>query len=126
MADLILPLSRAREIAETWIAAWNARDLEALLSHYSDDIVFVSPTVVMRDGELSGVIRGKTSLREHFRQGLESFGANVKFTLLDVLAGVNGFAIYYSRETGATVVGTKVVDASGKIVEARVHYHVAQ
>ena len=28
MADVILSRSRAREIAEDWVAAWNARDLE--------------------------------------------------------------------------------------------------
>jgi len=86
------------------------------MSHYSDEVVFVSPTVVTRDDQLSGVIRGKKALREHY----------VRFTLLDVCAGVNGFAIYYSRETGAKVIGAKLVDASGKIVEVRVHYHAAQ
>jgi len=96
------------------------------MSHYSDEVVFVSPTVLTRDDQPSGVIRGQKALREHFREGLEKFGANVRFTLFDVCAGVNGFAIYYSRETGAKVIGAKLVDASGKIVEVRVHYHAAQ
>jgi ketosteroid isomerase-like protein len=29
--------------AEDWIAAWNAHDLDRVLSHYADDIVFLSP-----------------------------------------------------------------------------------
>ena len=95
------------------------------MSHYSDEVVFVSPTVLTRDEQLSGVIRGKQALREHFSEGLKKFGANVRFTLLDVCAGVDGFAIYYSRESGAKVIGAKLVDASGKIVEVRVHYHAA-
>jgi hypothetical protein len=85
-----------------------------------------SATVVTRYGEPSGVLRGKTALRQHFRRGLETFGANVKFTLLDVLAGVNGYTVYYSRETGATVVDTVIVDAAGKGVQAHAHYHAAQ
>lgn len=125
MASVMSQL-RARELAESWIAAWNNRDLEALMSHYSDEVVFISPTVLTRDDQPSGVIRGRKALREHFGDGLKKFGANVRFTLLDVCAGVNGFAIYYSRETGAKVIGAKLVDASGKIVEVRVHYHAAQ
>lgn len=29
--------------AAQWIANWNARDVEAVLSHFRDDCVFVSP-----------------------------------------------------------------------------------
>lgn len=98
MADVILSLSRARETAEDWVAAWNARDLERILSHYAEDVVFSSPTVVTRYGEPCGVLRGKSAMREHFCRGLATFETNVRFTLVDVLAGVNGYTIYYSRE----------------------------
>jgi len=126
MADVILNLTQAREIAEDWIAAWNARDLERILSHYADEVVFLSPVVVTRYGEPSGVLRGKPALRDYFRGGLEAFGPNIRFTLLDVLAGVNGYTIYYSRESGATVVDTAIVNASGKAMQVHVHYHAAQ
>ena len=29
--------------AESWIAAWNRRDVEAVLAHYSEEAQFVSP-----------------------------------------------------------------------------------
>jgi ketosteroid isomerase-like protein len=29
--------------AERWVKNWNAHDLEGLLSHFSDDVVFTSP-----------------------------------------------------------------------------------
>jgi ketosteroid isomerase-like protein len=32
----------ARQFCESWVAAWNAHDLERVLSHFSDDIVFSS------------------------------------------------------------------------------------
>jgi ketosteroid isomerase-like protein len=32
----------ARQLCESWVAAWNAHDLERVLSHFSDDIVFSS------------------------------------------------------------------------------------
>jgi ketosteroid isomerase-like protein len=28
---------------ESWIAAWNRRDVDAVLAHYADDAQFVSP-----------------------------------------------------------------------------------
>ena len=34
---------QAQQLAEEWYAAWNSHDLERILSHYSDDVVFVSP-----------------------------------------------------------------------------------
>jgi ketosteroid isomerase-like protein len=29
--------------SESWIAAWNRRDVEAVLAHYSEEAQFVSP-----------------------------------------------------------------------------------
>lgn len=125
MGDVILGIPDARRIAEDWVAAWNARDLERILSHYAEDVVFSSPSVVTRYGEPTGVLHGKHALREHFRRGLETFGANVRFTILDVLSGVNGYTVYYSRENGAAVVDTVVVDALGKGVQVHAHYRAA-
>ena len=87
--------------------------------------MFFSPSVVTRYGEPTGVLRGKHALREHFRRGLETFGANVRFTIMDVLSGVNGYTVYYSRENGAAVVDTVIVDALGKGVQVHAHYHAA-
>ncbi|GAB2564363.1 nuclear transport factor 2 family protein [Dyella jejuensis] len=122
MASVILSIADARRLAEDWIAAWNARDLERILSHYAEDVVFFSPSVVTRYGEPTGMLRGKHALREHFRRGLETFGANVQFTIMDVLSGVNGYTVYYSRESGAAVVDTVVVDMLGKGVQVHAHY----
>ena len=126
MADVILSISTARQIAEDWVAAWNARDLERILFHYADDVEFYSPSVVTRYGEPTGVLHGKHALREHFQRGLETFGANVRFTIIDVLAGVSGYTVYYSRENGAAVVDTVVLNRLGKGVLVHAHYRAAQ
>jgi ketosteroid isomerase-like protein len=31
------------DFAHEWIGAWNSRDLERILAHYADDVVFRSP-----------------------------------------------------------------------------------
>jgi ketosteroid isomerase-like protein len=33
----------AIEFAREWEAAWNRRDVEAVLSHFHEDVVFTSP-----------------------------------------------------------------------------------
>lgn len=126
MTDAIMSLSRAHAIAEDWVSAWNARDLDRILSHYAEDVTFSSPTVVTRYGEPSGVLHGKSALREHFRRGLEAFGEDVRFNIVDILCGINGYTVYYARETGATVVDTVIVDSSGRGVQVHAHYHAAQ
>jgi ketosteroid isomerase-like protein len=35
----------ARKLANDWVAAWNAHDLEAILGHYEDDVELTSPAV---------------------------------------------------------------------------------
>jgi ketosteroid isomerase-like protein len=126
MAEVIVSIDVARQMAEEWVDAWNTRDLERILSHYADDVVFFSPSVVTRYGEPTGMLRGKQALREHFRRGLETFGDNVRFTIKDVLSGVNGYTVYYSRENGAAVIDTVIVDALGKGVQVHAHYRAAQ
>ena len=36
----------AHQFAEDWIAVWNSHDLEAILSHYTDDFEMSSPLIV--------------------------------------------------------------------------------
>ncbi len=33
----------ARNLAGEWVEAWNAHDLERILSHYTDDFIMESP-----------------------------------------------------------------------------------
>jgi ketosteroid isomerase-like protein len=40
----------AQEFAAKWLDAWNGHDIEAILSHYADDIVFLSPLAHQRVG----------------------------------------------------------------------------
>ena len=45
----------AREFAVEWIAAWNAHDLDRILSHYADDFEMRSPLIAERMGVASGL-----------------------------------------------------------------------
>ena len=45
---------RAERFAREWVEAWNAHDLDAILSHYHDDFEMASPRIATVVGEPSG------------------------------------------------------------------------
>ncbi len=114
---------RARVHAERWIAAWNARDLDAIMEHYAPTIRFAAPTVISRWNKPEGVLVGREPLRQHFKQGLER-APHLHFELIDVLMGVDGMTIIYQRETGTLVADVVVLDENYQGVEVRAYYGV--
>ncbi len=62
----------AQAFARDWIAAWNRRDAEAVLAHYAEDCVFVSPKAERITGR--GRVEGKAALRTYWTRGLEQSG----------------------------------------------------
>ncbi len=98
----VIDAAWASAFAEEWIAAWNARDLERVLSHYADDFEMRSPLVVERLGELSGIVRGKPALRSYWEPAL-TLTPPLRFVLIDVFAGVDMIVIQYES------VGRRVV-----------------
>jgi ketosteroid isomerase-like protein len=108
-----------KEIALDWIDAWNKKDIDRIMSHYSEDIIFFAPTVIKRWGIIDGRINGKEQLRKHFLKGFE-LAPNLHFEFIDLLTGVDGITIIYKRETGAMVADVIQLDnnGKGKIVKA--------
>ena len=72
----------ARAAAQEWIEAWNAHDLERILSHYADPLEFTSPLVVQRLGRADGTIRSREELRDYFAVGVGA-GSPLHFDLLE-------------------------------------------
>ena len=110
----------AREHAESWCGAWNDRDLEAVMSHYAEDVAFCSPTVVKRWAIGDGWLQGKARLRENFAIGMES--PTLHFDLVEVLTGVGSMCIIYRRESGQLVADTVELDDDGKGVRVLACY----
>jgi hypothetical protein len=55
--------------AEAWIAAWNRRDVDAVLTHFAEDAQFVSP--VARNFVGRPMLRNKKELAHYWRAALE-------------------------------------------------------
>ena len=112
----------ADAIAANWIAAWNAHDLERILTHYGDTLEFTSPLVVERLGRCDGTIRTKAELRDYFAIGVAP-GSTLRFELIDVLPGVSSLTLYYRNHRGRAVAETMFLDGNGAIAQVAVHYH---
>ena len=92
----------AQEFCEGWVAAWNSHDLERVLSHFSEDIVFTSPVAAQLLDESDGVIRGKDALRRYWSEGLPLI-PDLHFDLLGVYVGVSTLVINYRNQKGVLV-----------------------
>lgn len=87
----------AKTFVEEWEAAWNAHDVERLLVHYTDDVVFQSPYIVHRFGDPAGEVHGKEELRNYWRTGLEQL-PDLRFTVEDVRLAVDTLVINYRNQ----------------------------
>ncbi len=64
--------------ADAWIRAWNGRNLDAILTHYADDVQFRSPKAAAIVGQ--PVISDKSALAAYWRAALERI-TSLHFTL---------------------------------------------
>jgi len=87
---------------DRWLAAWNARDLEAILGHFSDDVVFTSPLAVRVMEGSGGVLQGKDRLREYWTAGLPR-NPDLHFELIDRYDGVDTLVLNYRNARGGRV-----------------------
>ncbi|WP_026912932.1 nuclear transport factor 2 family protein [Patulibacter minatonensis] len=88
--------------AKAWAAAWNAHDVEAVLAHFADDVVFTSPIArQLLDGS-DGVLRGKAALRDYWTHALGLI-PDLRFEVLGVYAGVDVLVINYRNQRGNIV-----------------------
>jgi ketosteroid isomerase-like protein len=112
-----------RAFAALWCAQWNAHDLEGVLAHFTDDVVFSSPVAGRILGG-DGVVRGKAALRAYWRLGLEKI-PDLRFEVIDVYGGVDTLVINYRNQTGGrvcevlTFVGDLVSEGHGTYVVER-------
>jgi hypothetical protein len=108
------------EFEREWIEAWNAHDLDRIMSPYSDDIRFISPFAA-RVGAPHGELRGRPALRHYFDRALATYPA-LHFQPIAALAGVRSIALYYHSVEDRQAIEVMELDARGQVRGATVHY----
>jgi len=105
----------AWSLANHWVAAWNARDLDLIMTHYEDAIELTSPSAALLLGTSDGKVVGKTNLRDYFQRGIEAY-PELHFRLEDVLWGVSSVLLYYTNQKGTRTGEFMELSATGKAV----------
>lgn len=107
--------TEAHAFAHDWIAAWNSHDLDRILSHYAEDIVFLSPVAQARVG--NGRVEGIGALRHYWSLGLATQPA-LRFELVDVLTGHDCLTILYRNHRGQSAAETFAFAPDRKVVRS--------
>jgi len=116
-------VAEAWKFADQWLSAWNAHDLDAILSHYDDDVELTAPAAARLLGLADGKIIGKSNLRAYFGRGLEAF-PQLHFELQEVLCGINSVVLYYANQLGSHTAEFMEFSKLGKVIRVVANYTV--
>src|SRR3954453_18996760 len=109
----------ATVFAKSWVDSWNSHDLEKILSHYSEDVTIESPMAIKLYPQSGGIVAGKSEVRKYWTIGLER-STDLKFEILDVLIGVNSFALYLfntsSKKKSVEVMSFNIENKVDKVI----------
>ncbi len=109
-----MKVDEAHTFAREWVEVWNAHDLESILAHFTDDVIFTSPFAEKVVPASEGIIRGKAALREYWREGLRLI-PDLHFEIIGVYLGVDAIVIHYRNQLGRLV--CEVLFFRGSLVE---------
>lgn len=114
------PTNDPHGFARSWIDAWNAHDLDAVLAHFCEDFAFSSPNILRITGEASGRLRGKAAVRAYWSAALARV-PDLRFELVDVLAGIECLVILYRGHRGLSAEVFEF-DANGQVRRGQALY----
>jgi len=103
------------------VRAWNAHDVEAVLEHFHDDVLFTSPVAARVVPESGGVVRGKAALREYWTPALAN-QPDLQFGVVGVYRGESTLVINYRNHRGELVNEVLTFDGSGLVREGHGTY----
>jgi ketosteroid isomerase-like protein len=94
MQNLLTPAG-AHAYAEQWIANWNRKDVDAVLAHFSEDVVFTSLRAESIIG--SSRVKGKGALKEYWTRATARI-QTIQFQIDYVLSEGDRVGIVYTSE----------------------------
>jgi hypothetical protein len=111
----------AQNLANYWVAAWNAHDLDLIMTHYDEAVELTSPVAAQLLGTPDGKVVGKPNLRAYFQRGLQAY-PDLHFRLVDVLSGLNSVVLYYTNQKGTYTAEFMELSAAGKVTRVVANY----
>jgi ketosteroid isomerase-like protein len=113
----------AQEFAQEWVSAFNAHDIERVLSHYTEDFVIKTPVAARLLNLEDGVVAGKENVRAYWTLALEKM-PDLHFELLDILIGMDGLTLYYiNTGSGKKTAEVMSFNDQGMVYKVAAYYH---
>ncbi len=112
---------KARQFAHEWVEAWNAHDLERILSHYDENVLLISPVAAKLLNDHSGTVGGKAALRQYFERGLQAY-PDLRFELQDVMFGLSSVVLCYKNQKGTKTAEFMELGEGGKVIRVVANY----
>jgi hypothetical protein len=116
-----MPTPDPNAFADEWVRAWNAHDVEAVLVHFRDDVLFTSPVAARVLPETGGVVRGKAALRDYWTTALKSL-PDLHFDVIGVYRGESTLVINYRNHRDELVSEVLTFDGDGLVREGHGTY----
>src|SRR5262249_26555547 len=113
--------SWAERYATEWAASWRAKNLNAVLSHFSPEIVFRSPVIATVLGKKQASVTGLSELRHYWSTALAK-AHDVRFEILNVGIGSDAVTIFYRNHRHDHIAETLVFGEDGKVIQGIVTY----
>ena len=113
-----------KQIATKWFEAFNAHDLEKLLSLYNDNAQHYSPKLKIRMPETQGLIKGKQALREWWQDAFDRL-PTLQYEVVKLTADEDQVFMEYIRrvdDEDDLSVGEVLQIDNGLIVFSRVYH----
>src|SRR5882757_6169202 len=108
-------------LGRDWIAAWNSRDLERVLTLYAEDAEMTSDKIQVLGFDSSGTLSGKDKLRMYWGKALTLL-PDLQFSLIDVFVSPDSVVVFYQNERGGKICEYLRLDAEGKIVQGSANH----
>ncbi|WP_407429445.1 nuclear transport factor 2 family protein [Arcticibacter sp.] len=112
-----------KEFAQHWLKSWNDHNIEAVLSHFSDDVQVTTPMIKIATGRRENTLHGKESLREYWSTALNKF-PDLHFELICITEGVNSVALFYKSVLGKKAIEVLYFNQAGLVDELSAFYSI--
>ena len=113
--------SQLAALGRIWVEAFNARDLERVLTLYDEAVVMTSDRIPAMGFDASGTVRGKDALRAYFGKALGLI-PNLHFSLIDVFVSPDSVLVIYENERGKRICEYLRVNDAGLIVQGSANH----
>jgi hypothetical protein len=117
-------LTSNKEIALNWINAFNAHDLERLLSLYAEDAVHFSPKLKIKRPESGGWLTGKPALKDWWSEAFNRI-PSLEYQLKNLIVNERQILMEYLRkaEGDADMLVAEVLEIENSLITCSRVYH---